>query len=216
VAAILPETTAGKRTAALDLTTPDGRAAFEGLVATADVLVTGLRADALGRLGYGDEALAALNPALVIATHNAYGWDGPWRDRRGFDSLVQMSCGIAAAGAAASGKDRPVPLPVQALDHATGYLIATGVGRALTDRLTRPAVSRVRASLTGTASFLWSLPRPQSLPPRPGPDDFALMDTQTAWGPARRVPVPGQVTGVRAEWRVDAGPLGRHAAEWLA
>ena len=77
--------------------TPAGRATFERLVA-APRPVTGLRADALGRLGYDDATLTALNPALVIASNNAYGWDGPWRDRRGFDSLVQMSCGIAAAG----------------------------------------------------------------------------------------------------------------------
>ncbi len=216
VAAIVPETTAGKRTTALDLTAPAGRAAFEALLASADVLVTGLRADALDRLGYGDDALAARNPALIIASLDAYGWDGPWRDRRGFDSLVQMSCGIAAAGAAESGADVPVPLPVQALDHATGYLIAAAVGRALTTRLTESVVTRIRASLIGTANFLWSLPRPGELPPRPGTDSFPLMDTQTAWGPARRVPSPGEITGVPAEWRVDAGPLGRHAPEWLS
>jgi crotonobetainyl-CoA:carnitine CoA-transferase CaiB-like acyl-CoA transferase len=210
VAALLPETTAGKRTTALDLTRPAGRAAFEGLVATADVLVTGLRADALDRLGYGDDALAALNPALVIASLDAYGWDGPWRDRRGFDSLVQMSCGIAAAGGSA-----PVALPVQALDHATGYLIAAAVGRALTRRLAESVVTRIRACLIGTANFLWSLPRPRELPPRPSPASFPLVDTVTAWGPARRVPVPGEITGVRAEWRIEAGPLGRHAPEWL-
>jgi CoA-transferase family III len=213
VPAVLPETTAGKRTAAADLATPNGRATFERLVAGADVLVTGLRADALGRLGYDDAELTALNPALIIASHNAYGWDGPWRDRRGFDSLVQMSCGIAAAG----GGDRPVPLPVQALDHATGYLIATAVGRALTARLTHGAVSRVRASLIGTANLLWSLPRPADLgdvPPPPRREQFQLTDTQTAWGPARRVPVPGQISGTVPELRIEAGPLGRHEPVW--
>jgi hypothetical protein len=213
VPAVLPETTAGKRTAAADLATPNGRATFERLVAGADVLVTGLRADALGRLGYDDAELTALNPALIIASHNAYGWDGPWRDRRGFDSLVQMSCGIAAAG----GGDRPVPLPVQALDHATGYLIATAVGRALTARLTHGAVSRVRASLIGTANLLWSLPRPADLgdvPPQPRREQFQLTDTQTAWGPARRVPVPGQISGTVPELRIEAGPLGRHEPVW--
>ncbi|MCW2931567.1 MAG: hypothetical protein JWM19_2529 [Actinomycetia bacterium] len=210
VAAILPEVTTGKRTTALDLTTRDGRAAFESLAATADVLVSGLRADALDRLGYGDDALAALNPALVVASLDAYGWDGPWRDRRGFDSLVQMSCGIAAAGGSA-----PVALPVQALDHATGYLIAAAVGRALTRRLTESVVTRIRACLIGTANFLWSLPRPPELPPRPSPASFPIVDTVTAWGPARRVPAPGEITGVRAEWRIEAGPLGRHSPEWL-
>jgi hypothetical protein len=216
VAALLPETTAGKRTAALDLVTTAGRAAFEDLVATADVLVTGLRADALGRLGYSDDALAALSPALIIASLDAYGWDGPWRDRRGFDSLVQMSCGIAAFGAAAAGADGPVPLPVQALDHATGYLLAAAVGRALTRRLADEVVTRIRASLIGTASLLWSLPRPRSLAPKPSPADFPLTPAMTAWGPARRVPLPGQIAGAAPQWHVDAGPLGRHAPAWLS
>ena len=112
VPALLPETTAGKRTAALDLRADADRVVFETLVADADVLVTGLRADALAGLGYGDGTLTAINPALIVASLNAYGWDGPWRDRRGFDSLVQMSCGIAAAGAVAAGRDEPFPLPV--------------------------------------------------------------------------------------------------------
>jgi len=222
VPALLPETTAGKRTAALDLRTADGRAAFEGLVATADVLVTGLRANALARLGYDDGALAALNPALIVASLDAYGWDGPWRDRRGFDSLVQMSAGIAAAGAAAAGAaaagaDKPVPLPVQALDHGCGYLIAAAVGRALTRRLTESVVDRIRVSLIGTANLLWSLPRPGDLgdqPPMPKLTDFRLVDTHTEWGPARRVLVPGKIAGVDAEWRVEAGPLGRHRPAW--
>jgi len=219
VAALLPETTAGKRTAALDLTTTAGRAAFEDLIAAADVLVTGLRADALGRLGYGDDALAALSPALLIASLDAYGWDGPWRDRRGFDSLVQMSCGIAAFGAAADGPDGPdgpVPLPVQALDHASGYLLAAAVGRALTRRLADSVVTRIHASLIGTAGLLWSLPRPESMPPRPRPGDFPLVDAMTAWGPARRVPLPGQIAGVPPQWRVEAGPLARHVPAWLS
>jgi hypothetical protein len=217
VAAVLPVTTAGKRTTALDLRSAAGRAAFEGLLAGADVLVTGLRADALARLGYDDEVLAGLNPALIVASHNAYGWNGPWRARRGFDSLVQMSCGIADAGAAAAGKDRPVPLPVQALDHGCGYLTAAAVGRALARRLTEGRVSRIRASLIGTANFLWSLPRPASgsagrQPPDPA--SFPLIDVSTAWGPARRAPIPGGIEGVAAGSQVEAGPLGRHEPAW--
>jgi CoA-transferase family III len=214
VPALLPETTAGKRTAALDLTAAAGRAAFESLVATADVLVCGLRADALARLGYDDAALGTLNPALIVASLDAYGWDGPWRDRRGFDSLVQMSSGIAAAGAAAAGTDKPVPLPVQALDHACGYLTAAAVGRALTRRGTESAVSRIRLSLIGTANLLWSLPRPAGQPPMPEPGDFQLTDARTAWGSARRVPLPGAIAGIDPRLRVEAGPLGRHQPTW--
>ncbi|MFZ0083070.1 MAG: CoA transferase, partial [Trebonia sp.] len=154
------------------------------------------------------------NPALIVASLNAYGWDGPWRHRRGFDSLVQMSCGIAAAGSLAVGRDEPFPLPVQALDHATGYLLAAAVGRALARRLTRSTVSRIRASLIGTANLLWSLPRPADLPPAPSPRDFELVDTNTEWGPARRVPLPGSIAGVTAAWQIRAGPLGRHYPAW--
>jgi hypothetical protein len=214
VPACLPETTAGKHTTFLGLTTPVGRSAFERLVGTADVLVTGLRAGALSKLGYDEAALRALNPSLILVSHNAYGWSGPWRDRRGFDSLVQMSCGIAAAGAQAAGSDKPVPLPVQALDHATGYLIAAAAGRALTRRRVTGQASSVRASLIGTASFLWSLPRPEAVPPSPVPADVPLEDASTAWGPARRVPVPGQIAGTPPRWTVDAGPLGRHDPAW--
>jgi hypothetical protein len=221
VPALLPETTAGKRTAAVDLRSADGRGAFERLVAGADVLVTGLRADALAGLGYHDAALAALNPALIIASLNAYGWAGPWRDRRGFDSLVQMSCGIAAAGRAggetAGDAGPPVPLPVQALDHAAGYLLAAAVGRALETRLTRRAASRIHGSLIGTANLLWSLPRPAdpaSQPSMPRRADIPLTATRTAWGPAHRVPLPGEIAGLPPVLRVEAGPLGRHQPQW--
>ena len=217
VPALRPEVTAGKRTAALDLTMAADRGTFEDLVAGADVLVSGLRADALARLGYSDDTLTALmNPALNLASLNAYGWDGPWRDRRGFDSLVQMSCGIAAAGAARAGRDQPVPLPVQALDHATGYLLAAAVGRALTRRLTQSTASRIRASLAGTANLLWSLPTPSDLPAMPKPGGFPLTGTLTAWRPARRVPPPATITGVNAGWQIPAGPLGRHPAAWTS
>jgi hypothetical protein len=140
-----------------------------------------------------------------------------WRDRRGFDSLVQMSAGIAAAGGAATGADHPVPLPVQALDHGCGYLLAAAVGRALTRRLTESVVSRIRVSLIGVANLLWSLPRAGDLgglPSMPNPGDFRLADTQTAWGPARRVPLPGGIAGIDPEWRIEAGPLGRHQPAW--
>jgi CoA-transferase family III len=149
-----------------------------------------------------------------VASLDAYGWEGPWRDRRGFDSLVQMSAGIAAAGADATGADHPVPLPVQALDHGCGYLMAAAVGRALTRRRTASAIGRIRLSLIGTANLLWSLPRPAGQPPMPKPGDFPLADAHTAWGPARQVPVPGAIAGIDAQCRFEAGPLGRHRPAW--
>ncbi|HEX2849254.1 MAG TPA: CoA transferase, partial [Acidimicrobiales bacterium] len=98
VPSLLPETTAGKRCAYLDLRARDGAARFEDLARESDVIVSGLRPGALDALGFGDRRLRELNPAVVVARVDAYGWDGPWCERRGFDSLVQMSTGIAARG----------------------------------------------------------------------------------------------------------------------
>jgi hypothetical protein len=231
VPAILPESTVGKRRSALNLSDVGDRARFERLLAEADVLVTGLRPGALDRLGYDVAVIRAINPSVITASLCAYGWEGPWQDRRGFDSLVQMSCGIAAAGAAAAargsasgapatggsaaGVDRPVPLPAQALDHGTGYLLAAAVGVAVERLITVGRTSDIRMSLVGTANALMRRPVPDGLSaPRPTFADIDTEATKTAWGRGRRVPVPGRIEGVPARWTIEAGPLGEDAPVW--
>lgn len=212
---LVPEMSVGKRCAALDLRAAADRVAFEQLVTQAHVVVVGLRPGAPEALGYGSDALRALNPALITASLDAYGWDGPWSGRRGFDSLVQMSTGIAAAGAAASGAHRPTPLPAQSLDHGTGYLLAAGVGLALSRQRATGEASDLRCSLVGTANVLAELVDPAGA--GRGLPEWTLDDTApttTAWGPARRVPIAGQLAGVGARWRIDAGPLGRDLPRW--
>ncbi|XVV02584.1 CoA transferase [Actinosynnema sp. CA-248983] len=131
----------GKRSALLDLPLDND------LLDRADVVVTGYRPGALDRFGLSADALLSRRPGLVVAQLNAWGWTGPWADRRGFDSLVQAGSGIAAAE---SDGDRPGVLPAQALDHGTGYLLAAAVLRALAEGGGR----HVRLSLAGTASWL--------------------------------------------------------------
>jgi hypothetical protein len=236
VPAVLPDVTTGKHCAAIDLRTSEGRKMFAVLVAQADVIVHGLRPGALAGLGFDDAALRELNPALIIATHNAYGWSGPWAGRRGFDSLVQLSCGIATTSAAwASGaapasnvsvaseasnasepsERKPGALPVQALDHATGYLLAAGVARALTGRLQGLGPADLRGSLVGTANLLISsFARDKHQNGETSPIALDLSDRterrETAWGPVLAVPQPGSIGGASGRWRIPAGPLGRH------
>lgn len=137
----------GKRSALLDLAEAGDRAVFEGLLAEADVVVTGYRPGALERYGLGADELLERRPGLVVAQLCAWGWQGPWAGRRGFDSLVQAGYGVAAAYGEG---DRPGVLPAQALDHGTGYLAAAGVLRALAEGGGRS----LRLSLAGTASWL--------------------------------------------------------------
>ncbi|WP_286798822.1 CoA transferase, partial [Pseudomonas sp. UBA4034] len=80
---VVPEMTLGKRCARLDLKTQDGRQLFEALLKDADLLFHGYRADALERLGYSADSLQRLAPGLIDVSLNAYGWSGPWRNRRG-------------------------------------------------------------------------------------------------------------------------------------
>lgn len=206
VPAIVPETAAGKRCAFLDLATKEGHLQFLDLVHEADVLVHGYRPGALDALGLDRRTLREENPQLIISQHNAYGWTGPWADRRGFDSLVQMSCGIAAA----QGADRPRPLPAQALDHATGMHIAAAVCRSLTTRMHTAKASDIRCSLIGAANVLFDLPDTGAMPTEP--PTLGVEDTeprQTWWGPARAVPIPGRIGSQTPRLTIDPGPLGR-------
>ncbi|MBD3787146.1 MAG: CoA transferase [Sphingomonadales bacterium] len=211
-----PEVTLGKRLARLDLRDPTGRATFAELIRGADVLVHGYRPGALEGLDLGAEMRRRMAPGLIEVTLDAYGWSGPWAGRRGFDSLVQMSCGIAAAGMQAAGADRPVPLPVQALDHATGYLMAAAVARALRLRAATGAVMSARLSLARTAALLTGAGMTEAggdWAPM-GAADLAPEIEETDWGPARRVGFPITLGGAGPVWRHRAGPLGRDAARW--
>ncbi|MCB9587090.1 MAG: CoA transferase [Polyangiaceae bacterium] len=205
VPALLPETTIGKRRCFLDLHTPAGKQRLRELVAAADALVVGLRPGALERFGLDAEALRDLNPNLVVAELDAYGWRGPWCGRRGFDSLVQMSCGITA-----HGSDAPGALPAQALDHAAGYLLAAGVCRALSQRM-RGELMHVRASLLGVANHLWSRPIADPTPRVEHWPDELFERAETAWGPVRRVRCPGKLSGISPAWTRTAGNLGSDA-----
>ena len=213
----IPEVTLGKRCARLDLKRAGDRALFENLLAQADVLVHGYRPAALERLGYGEQVRRQLNPSLIDVALNAYGWSGPQAGRRGFDSLVQMSSGIAHQGMRQQGADKPVPLPVQALDHATGYLMAAAVVRALIARLNQGRILQARLSLARTAKLLTDAPAPAASKPLAAmcDDDFSPQLEQTEWGPARRYRPPVMIDGAPMGWALPASSLGSAAANWL-
>ncbi|VVN38796.1 CoA transferase [Pseudomonas lurida] len=213
---VVPEMTLGKRCARLDLKSPEGRQLFESLLKDADILFHGYRADALEQLGYTTSALQTLAPGLIDVSLNAYGWSGPWRNRRGFDSLVQMSSGIADAGMAWKQADKPVPLPLQALDHATGYLMAASAIQALSERLKSGRGGSARLSLARTAKLLVEAGQ---VPEQPAlraeePGDQGLVVEQTAWGQAHRLLASLTISGTPLQWDLAAGELGSHRPQW--
>ncbi|CAE7209288.1 unnamed protein product [Rhizoctonia solani] len=134
------DTSRGKRTIQLDLNDESDLVTFRNLLEDADVLLQSYRPGALSRRGFGPEALAKDYPGIITANLSAYGTDGPWGGRRGFDSLVQAATGfnIAEASAFNSPQESHSPvraLPVQALDHAAGHLLALGINAALARRI---------------------------------------------------------------------------------
>ncbi|MEE1754794.1 CoA transferase [Streptomyces sp. SP18CS02] len=153
------DTGMGKRSATLDLGDRHGdRQVFEELLSGADVVVLGYRPGGLDRFGLTPEELVARRPGLVVAQLSAWGRYGPWGERRGFDSLVQVATGIAALeGGAPGDPDGPGPLgalPAQALDHGTGYLLAAAVLRALTEQHRAGGSTVARLALAQTAHWL--------------------------------------------------------------
>ncbi|MEM1403898.1 MAG: CoA transferase [Pseudomonadota bacterium] len=203
---VVPEVTLGKRLATLDLRDAKQKERFASLLKEADVFVHGYRPGALEGLDLGAEVRRDLNPRLIDVSLCAYGLSGPWRDRRGFDSLVQMSSGIAHAGMTVTGAEKPTPLPVQALDHGTGYLMAASVIRALRLKRESGVVFRARLSLARTAALLTSTgPHPvrQSMPEEAS-DERATHAEQTSWGSAYRTRFPVISGMAQPDWPLPA------------
>ncbi|MFG6504596.1 CoA transferase [Microbacterium sp. P05] len=148
------DTGQNKRTARLDLTVAADRDVFDRLLAAADVLVTGYRPTALDRFGLSPAALADSHPGLVIGSVSAWGSRGPWSRRRGFDSIVQATIGIALAEQEAQGTQAPGALPVQALDHASGHLLAAAIVHALVAQRTDGGSHEVSVALARTGMEL--------------------------------------------------------------
>jgi hypothetical protein len=210
---VVPDMTIGKRVARLDAGDPADRERLLALLAGADVLVHGYRSDALERLGFGDAVRRAVRPGLIDVSLDAYGHTGPWAARRGFDSLVQMSTGIAGSGLRRGTAEKPTPLPVQALDHGTGYLMAAAALTGLARRVNGSPGMRARLSLARTA---WELELAQPLAPQPvgARAAYARIPLDTAWGSAYLPPAPLSLTGVRVGWDRGPRPLGDDAPLW--
>jgi crotonobetainyl-CoA:carnitine CoA-transferase CaiB-like acyl-CoA transferase len=215
---LLPDTGRGKRTAFVDLKTEAGRAALRELVRGADVLLQSYRPGALAAHGFGPDALAALRPGLVIVTLSAYGEAGPWAGKRGFDSLVQTATGFNAAVAAAAGVEGPKVLPCQALDHASGFLLALGAMAGLLRRAEEGGTWRATVALATTGQWLRGLGRLEGgfAAPDPKAADVAdlLETTDSGFGRLTAVRHAAMLAATPARWTVPAMPLGATPAAW--
>ena len=79
-----------KKSVAVDLKSAEGKEVLRRLIASADVLLHNMRVDAITRLGFGFEAVKALNPRIIYCSAIGFGQDGPYRDRPAFDDVIQI------------------------------------------------------------------------------------------------------------------------------
>lgn len=212
---LLMDTGHGKRCAWIDLTTPAGVETMKVLLKEADIFTQGYRPGTLAGRGFSPEAVAALRPGIVCVSLCAYGHEGPWASRRGFDSIVQNVTGLAATQ---SSLDKPRNMPVQALDYIAGYLGALGAMVALARRVEQGGSWLVRVSLVQVAHWLASLgtvdatkgvaelPENELLP--------LLTESSGPFGRLRHLKPIVQLGATPAYFAKPAEPLGSSPARW--
>jgi crotonobetainyl-CoA:carnitine CoA-transferase CaiB-like acyl-CoA transferase len=207
----------GKRAAHLDLRDTAARDKLAGLLRQSDIFVQGYRPGAIAQYGFDAEQAAKLKPGIVCVTICAYGYAGPWASRRGFDSLVQNANGLNDAEGKAFGLAQPKPLPAQALDHGTGFLMAFGAMTALKRRATEGGSWHVRCALAQTAHWFRGLGRIEGTA---APDlkqeqvQDRLYDSDSGFGRLTAVRHSAVLSETPVRWDRPSVPLGTHAPEW--
>lgn len=208
----------GKLTTFLDLREAEDMETLRGLIRDADIFTQAYRPGTLAARGLSTEELAEQRPGIIYVSLCAYGHEGPWASRRGYDTLVQTATGIALEeGQGGPPKHTPVSL----LDYATGFLAAFGAMTALSRRAREGGSYHVRLSLCQTAHWFKNLGRlPEASNARSLPDpkleDVADLMTESV-GPHGRVRhlAPAIVMEeTPARWVRPVSPLGLHSPIW--
>jgi crotonobetainyl-CoA:carnitine CoA-transferase CaiB-like acyl-CoA transferase len=207
------DTGIGKLQAFLDLRAPAGIEALRALLKEGDVFSQSFRPGTLAARGFSPQEAARIRPGIVYVTLSAWGTQGPWQDRRGFDSIVQTVSGMAYRQ---SGESKPKLLPVSVIDYVSGYLMAFGALVALARRATEGGSWLVRVSLARTGKWIVD---------RGSIEDFAsvgsepdvknlLTETKSPVGMVQHLKPILQLSETMPYWERPPVPLGTHAPEW--
>jgi len=211
------DTGLGKRSAFVDLRSADGRDTLRRLAQGCDVFSQSYRPGSLAAKGFSPEELARLRPGIVCVELSAWSRLGPWRGRRGYDTVVQATNGMAL------GPDggKPEMLPVSMQDYVAGYLLAYGAMVALRRRALEGGSWRVSACLSGVGQWIRSLGRLAPEAYRGVPADLPqaeiaplLMRTESPAGSLTHLRPILRMSETPPHWQLPAVPLGHHRPAW--
>ncbi|MCO5730323.1 CaiB/BaiF CoA-transferase family protein [Rhizobium sp. SSA_523] len=128
-AAYYHATNRGKRSVAVDFSTPEGQKIVRDLVRDADVVIENFKRGGLAKYGLDYESLKAINPRLVYCSITGFGQDGPYADLAGYDYIVQGMSGFMSVTGASDGE--PMKAGVAIADLFTGIYAVTAIQAAL-------------------------------------------------------------------------------------
>lgn len=140
-----------KRSIALNLTDASAREVFERLLMTSDAVVTNMSQRALQKLGLDLPALQRIKPTIVASNVTAYGNEGPWKMRTGFDGMAQA---ISGAMHMSGENGNPRKSYVHFVDFYAGAISAIGLLASLLQRQTKGVAVGVETSLLASAMMM--------------------------------------------------------------
>ena len=145
----------GKRSVRLNLKSPEGRAVFERLSRSTDILIENYRPGVMNALGLGYTDLSSANPRLIYASISGYGQTGPERHKGGFDLIAQGVSGIMSI--TGEPGHAPVKAGVPITDLGAGLFALVGILAALESRHRTDAGQHIDTSLVdaGVALSVW-------------------------------------------------------------
>ena len=148
-----------KRSVAVDLKSPEGRAIVQRLVARCDVLLQNFSAGVMERLGLDYEQLKTAHPRLIYCTISAFGETGPMAHARGYDPMLQAYSGMMKIPS--DGEPAPARINIPLIDFTTGQNAFSGILAAIIQRQATGRGTHIEACLADSAVALqaWGLQR---------------------------------------------------------
>lgn len=173
----------GKDNISLDFNNPEARNLIYSLVAKADVIIENFRPDVMGRLGFGYDELAAINPRLIYASSNGYGTGTRWERRRAYAPVIGAETGlIKSQGDARDGRyfnDRHSHADVYTALELTVAVLAALNQRYVTGRGQRVEVTMAQTMLyvnEHAHDALWDEPVPEGIIRSFQPGDYQVLE----------------------------------------